>query len=226
MVYCEEGMNSGPSAARNRALSRATSSHITLMDSDDQVAENYVENIFIGLSSYDAFAVRPVYRQGNREIRGLELDSLTSSQFANFYGSVPFVAPRSWIPTFPNVVAEDGVATINVIHRSGGTLPVVNATYFIQLSETSYCASQGSTFTERYQPHLDESESIALQMGNPGLAADVATLYRTRLAMSKNYDRQCEVNPAFGYHEYVMASQHISAQVKAPKDANHFSYGL
>lgn len=46
IVYAESGLNTGPATARNRALERATGSHVCMMDADDSVSGLFLATLF------------------------------------------------------------------------------------------------------------------------------------------------------------------------------------
>jgi hypothetical protein len=129
---------------------------------------------------------------------------LTLENYIEFYGSVLVVAPRIGFPLFQNLLVEDGLATLSVMHSRGGSLPVINAEYRINLHAESFCASNGHTFTQRYREHLVKVESIALAFGDVSLTPLFRRLYETRLAMSVRFDHYLTSGGLMDYHEFVV----------------------
>jgi glycosyltransferase involved in cell wall biosynthesis len=204
IIFAETGLNTGPAAARNRALARAAGSHVCMMDADDSVSGLFMATLFKAFERHDAFALRSVYVQDGCVVRAFLERTLTLENFVSFYGSVLVVAPRSGFQRFQNVICEDGLATIAAMHRFGGSLPVVNAEYRITLHSDSYCAAHGHTFTSRYRDHLEQASRLATEMGDCSLSSAISQLYRTRLAMSERYDRYLEQESTLGYHEFIL----------------------
>lgn len=204
IVYATPGLNTGPAAARNRALARATGSHVCMMDADDSVSGLFLATLFKALERHQAFAVRSVYVRDRAVVRAFLERTLTLENYVTFYGSVLVVAPRSGFPQFQDVLVEDGLATLAVMYWRGGSLPVINAEYRITLHSDSYCASNGHTFTTRYREHLVQVDSIARAFGDPSLAAVFRQLYETRLAMSARFDNYVSEGGLMDYHDFVL----------------------
>lgn len=213
VVYAESGVNTGPANARNRALKAATGSHACMMDADDSVSGLFLATVFKALEKHSAFAIRSVYVRDGAAVRAYLAQHLTLSSYARFYGSVLVVAPRHSFPAFQNVVVEDGVASLAIMHRFGGSLPVVNAEYRINLHSGSFCATNGHTFSRRYREHLESVEVIASNCGDITLAPILKHLYETRLEMSLSYDRYLSAGGEADYHDFVlMQIDEISSQ--------------
>lgn len=204
VVYAVPGLNTGPAAARNRALERATGSHVCMMDADDSVSGLFLATLFKALERHQAFAVRSVYVRDRAVIRAFLERTVTLENYVAFYGSVLVVAPRVGFPKFQDVLVEDGLATLAVMHWRGGSLPVINAEYRITLHTDSYCASNGHTFTDRYRKHLVQVDSIAQAFGDSSLEPIFRRLYETRLAMSAHFDSHVEKGGQMDYHEFVL----------------------
>jgi len=204
VIYATQGLNTGPATARNRALARATGSYICMMDADDSVSEVFLATVFKGLDRHKAFALRSVYIKNRAIVKTFIERTLTLENYVDFYGSVLVVAPRIGFPPFQNMLAEDGLATLAVMHSYGGSLPVINAEYRITLHPDSFCASNGHTFTERYRECLAQVESIAQAFGDVSLTAVFQRLYETRLAMSGKFDNYLAGGGSMDYHEFVI----------------------
>ncbi|MFA9113236.1 glycosyltransferase family 2 protein [Pseudomonas aeruginosa] len=206
IVFAESGLNTGPATARNRALAAATGTHVCMMDADDSVSGLFLATVFKGLALHPAFAVRSVYVRDGAVVRAFLERILTLESYVSFYGSVLVVAPRDGFPEYQDVLVEDGLSTLAVMHSNGGVLPVVNAEYRINLHEKSYCASLGHTFTARYRQHLLEVGSLAQRLGSPAIEPMLRRMYKTRLAMSVAYDTYLEAGGWLDYHGFVSAA--------------------
>ncbi|APC19480.1 hypothetical protein BLL42_27485 (plasmid) [Pseudomonas frederiksbergensis] len=215
VVYAAPGLHTGPAAARNRALARATGSHVCMMDADDSVSGLFIATLFKALERHQAFALRSVYVRDRAVVRAFLERTVTLENYVAFYGSVLVVAPRAGFPQFPNVLVEDGLATLAVMHWRGGSLPVINAEYRITLHSDSYCASNGHTFTQRYREHLAQVDSIAKAFGDASLAVVFQHLYETRLAMSARFDSYVSEVGLMDYHEFVLEQPDRSEHTEA-----------
>lgn len=210
VVYAVPGLNTGPAAARNRALARASGSHVCMMDADDSVSGLFLATLFKALERHEAFTVRSVYVRDRVAVRALLERTLTLENYVAFYGSALVVAPRAGFPLFQDVLVEDGLATLAVMHWAGGSLPVINAEYRITLHSDSYCAANGHTFTQRYRDHLAEVDAIAQAYGDATLAPIFQHLYETRLEMSVRYDKHLLCGGLMDYHEFVIEQPDIA----------------
>lgn len=219
VVYAAPGLHTGPAAARNRALERATGSHVCMMDADDSVSGLFLATLFKALERHQAFAVRSVYVRDRAVHRAFLERTLTLENYVGFYGSVLVVAPRVGFPKFQDVLVEDGLATLAVMHRCGGSLPVINAEYRITLHSDSYCASNGHTFTDRYRKHLVQVDSIAQAFGDSSLAPIFRRLYETRLAMSVRFDSHVAEGGQMDYHEFVLEHS-VRFERTGPREAH------
>lgn len=204
VIYATPGLHTGPAASRNRALACATGSHVCMMDADDSVSDLFLATLFKSLERHKAFVVRSVYVKDRAVVRAFLERTLTLENYVDFYGSVLVVAPRIGFPPFQNVLAEDGLATLAVMHSCGGSLPVINAEYRITLHPDSFCALNGHTFTQRYRENLAQVESIAQAFGDVSLTAIFQRLYETRLAMSVRFDSYLSAGGSMDYHEFVL----------------------
>lgn len=203
VIYAAPGLHTGPAAARNRALMRATGSHVCMMDADDSVSGLFLGTLFRALEHHQAFALRSVYVRDRAVVRTFLERTVTLENYLGFYGSVLVVAPRAGFPLFQDVLLEDGLATLAVMHRYGGSLPVINAEYRITLHGDSFCASNSHTFTQRYRDHLALVAPIAQAIGDVSLTTVFQHLYETRLAMSIRFDRYVSAGGDLDYHEFV-----------------------
>ncbi|MNQ94742.1 Glycosyl transferase family 2 [compost metagenome] len=210
VVYAVPGLHTGPAAARNRALDRATGSHVCMMDADDSVSGLFLATLFKALERHQAFAVRSVYVRDRAVVRAFLERKVTLENYVTFYGSVLVVAPRVGFPQFQDVLVEDGLATLAVMHWRGGSLPVINAEYRISLHSDSYCATNGHTFTDRYRKHLAHVDSIAQSFGDMSLAPIFQHLYETRLEMSARFDSHVSEGGMMDYHEFVLEQSDCS----------------
>lgn len=210
IIFSESGYQSGPSVARTRALNAATGSHIILMDADDCVSEGYLSAIFDSFKKYRAVAVRSAYHTPKGCIKSYEKPHLTLDSFLGFYGSIHVAMPREWLPIYPDVVAEDALATIAAMHYMGGSLSVANTYYNINVHDESFCAVMGSTFTHKYREAFSMAKDFAEQMSCPDIKGDIERLYSTRLAMSELYDSHFEQGGSLSYHDF--ATEQISFQ--------------
>lgn len=215
IVFSESGYQSGPSVARTRALNAASGSHVILMDADDGISDGYLAAVFESLKESSAVAVRSAYYALDGCVKSYEASSLTLDTFLQFYGSVLVAMPKEWLTTFPDVVAEDALMTINALHNMGGSIGVANAYYKINIHDQSFCAVMGSTFTGKYREAFHKAETLAVQMGCPNAKGDIEQLYSTRLAMSELYDSHLEQGGNLSYHDY--ATKQVSAKlINAP----------
>lgn len=210
IVFAASGLHTGPAAARNRALACATGSHVCMMDADDSVSGLFLATLFKALERHDAFAVRSVYVKDRAVVRAFLERTFTLENYIKFYGSVLVVAPRVGFPVFQDLLVEDGLATLAVMHSRGGSLPVINAEYRITLHPGSFCASNGHTFTQRYREHLAQVESIAASYGDESLAPVFRRLYETRLAMSVRFDNHLSSGGVMDYHEFVLEQPDVA----------------
>lgn len=218
IVYAESGLSTGPAVARNRCLAKASGTHICMMDADDSVSGLFLATIFKGLEMHQAFAVRSVYVRDRAVVRAFLERTLTIDSYVAFFGSVLVVAPRDGFPEYLDALVEDGLSTLAVMHRSGGSLPVINAEYRISLHDGSYCASQGHTFTARYRRHLQAVSALALAAGDISLEPLFRRMYETRLAMSCLYDSYLESGGELDYHDYLITVAEIAPGVR-PHDS-------
>lgn len=204
ITFAPCGMKSGPGIARTRALNSAKGDFVTWVDADDWLDDSYLASVFNGLERYKAFAVRPEYRRQGSFVRRLNAEVLDAKRLCNFYGSVPVVAPRHWLTCFPDVVAEDVIASMRVLHANGGSLPVVNAGYHFILNDESYCARYGAAFSVAYRDNLSSLESLARSMGCADLVDDLKLLFETRLAMSEKFGCEIALDPDADYHQFIL----------------------
>lgn len=203
IVFAESGLTTGPAKARNRALARATGTYVCMMDADDSVSGLFLATLFKALERHQAFAVRSVYVRDRAVVRAFLERTVTLENYVNFFGSVLVVAPRAGFPMFQDVLVEDGVATLAIMHWNGGSLPVINAEYRINLHPDSYCAANGHSFTSRYAKHLQAVHAIAAAVGDISLAPLYSRLYDTRMVMSERYDAYLREGGLMDYHDFV-----------------------
>lgn len=204
IVYAVKGLKSSPGPARTRALNAATGTHISLLDADDDISDDYLKTIYTALKTYNVFAIQTVYKKDNLVIRSLDETILNFNNLSKFYGSIHTISPRHWTTKYVNITAEDVLATLNVLQRNNGILPVVNAQYFINLHDESYCAVNGVNFSSMYQQGIHESSKIAKELKNEKLAPFIKQLYTDRLAMSVLFDKEISLNPMADYHQFVL----------------------
>lgn len=203
IIYSESGLNSGPSNSRNRALKSSTGTHICLMDSDDDICDNYIKEIFYGLKFSNAVAIRTQYIENERVIREFKNSTISFKRLYDFYGSIHTVAPKEWTSKYADIVAEDVLATVNVIDLNGGSLPVVNAHYKLNLHLNSYCATKGVNFSNMYKDAIKNINLIVNDIGNPNLANKAKELYESRLKMSLLFDHEIIKNKNANYHHFI-----------------------
>lgn len=202
IIFSESGLNSGPSKARNRALNAATGSHICLMDSDDDISDNFINEVVKGLEWNEAIAFNTQYIKDGNIVREFNKLLLDYENLYNFYGSVHTVAPREWTKSYVDFVAEDVLATLNVIEKNGGSLKIVDADYKIVLHSESYCAKKGANFSDMYTNALKNVEKIQSEVRM--LSKDhIIKLYEDRLKMSLAFDREISRNNNADYHDFV-----------------------
>lgn len=216
IIYSEKGLNSGPSESRNRALKASTGTHICLMDSDDDICDNYIMSIFDSLKINNAVAVKTQYIESGKLVRELNKKRIDFKDLYNFYGSVHTVAPKAWTAHYVTAVAEDVLATVNVMERNGGYLTVVDAHYKLVLHADSYCAKEGPKFSNMYRDALQDINSIINNIGNPNLTNRAKELYESRLAMSIAFDKEISKKPKANYHDFVSKSKKFKLKIKKP----------
>lgn len=204
IVYGCKGLKSLPGPARTRALNAATGSHISLLDADDDVSDYYLATIYRSLKTYNVFAITTVYQRNGVVVRSLNETMLNFNNLSKFYGSIHTVAPRHWTTKYVNITAEDVLATLNVLQRNNGILPVISAQYLINIHDDSYCAQNGAQFTSMYQKGIHDSSKIAKELKNERLATFIKQLYTDRLVMSLLFDKEISLNPIADYHQFVL----------------------
>lgn len=205
IVYAEKGLKSNPGPARDRALKMAFGSYICLMDADDDISDDYIKKIYKNLIKHKAFALKTVYKKDGEIVRELESKSLDFEQLSKFYGSVHTVAPKHWTKKYLNVVDQDVLATLNVLLKNNGKLPVIDAEYTVRLHKDSYCATRGSEFAEMYKNCSANAFNIAKELENPELGLKVKKFYEDRLEMREMFDKEVKNNPNINYHEFVLS---------------------
>lgn len=204
IVYAESGFNSGPGNARTRALDKSTGTHITLLDSDDDISDNYISEIFKNLKTEKAFALKSVYKKNGKIIRKLENSIIDIENLSSFYGSIHTVAPKNWTKKYLNIVAEDVVATINVLDLNSNYLKIIDAEYIINIHEDSYCSKNGFKFTRMYDECLKNISQIVKEIDNKNIFLKLKKMYNDRLEMSSLFDSELKNNANIDYHEFIL----------------------
>jgi glycosyltransferase involved in cell wall biosynthesis len=213
IVYAESGLQTGPGAARNRALEKSTGNYIVLMDGDDDISVDYLRNIFDNLKKYDSFALKTVYKKDGVVVRKFEDKILNYNNFSSFYGSVHTVAPRDYTLKYLNVVAEDVLATLNVINKNNGSIPVIESEYIVNLHKDSYCSKNGAEFSNMYKSCMYNSFEIAKELGNEKISLHIKQLYNERLDMSLKFDQEIGKNKNADYHQFVIKTTKRSSNL-------------
>lgn len=203
IVFAPAGVASGPSAARNRALRAARGTHVCLLDSDDSVGDGFMAGVRAALAVHEAFCLRTIYEAEGRLFKRYEGGVLDYRRFAAYYGSMQPVVPRSWIPEYPDYVAEDVLVTIAALYRAGGSLPVIDAVYIAKLRQEGFCARNAASFSRMYQEALEAMPSIALGLGVPGALPYLLEAFQARLDMSRAFDAYVAGGGVRGYHDFA-----------------------
>lgn len=211
--YAEKGINTGPAIARNRALKESTGTYITLLDSDDFISSNYVSSIFENLNLYNAFALRTVYKKDNLVIRKLEDNYLDYNNFSNFLGSVHTVCPKTYIKKYLNYLAEDVIATLTVLAKKNGRIPIIEAEYINNISENSYCSKNVNKFYENYSNIIKNSYSISKELQEDKLNMLIKKVFNERLEADKNFIIDLEKNKKINYHDFVLKRKNNKSNI-------------
>jgi glycosyltransferase involved in cell wall biosynthesis len=204
IVYAVKGLKSRPGPARTRALEAATGSHISVLDADDDVSDDYLMKIYTTLKTYNVFAIQTVYKKDGLVIRSFDEKMLTVDNFINFYGSIHTIAPRHWTTKYVNITAQDVLATLNVIVRNNGLVPVIDAQYILNIHDGSYCSLNISIFNNTYQQGINESVKIAKELKNEKLAPLIKRMYQARLDMGILFDKEVKNHEYTNYHQYIL----------------------
>lgn len=207
IVFAPAGLRSGPSAARTRALRVASGTHVCLLDADDDIGDGFMPAVQAALQRHEAFCLRSIYQLGSRSFKRYAGADVDCQSYMDYYGSVQPVVPRSWLPLYPEYVAEDAIVMVSALYRAGGRLPVIDALYIARLSDESYCSRNSSRFTQMYQDAIADMPAIALSMGVPGALPHLVEAFRVRAAMSRSFDQYVEAGGDFGYHDFVRITQ-------------------
>ncbi len=207
IVFAPAGLRSGPSAARTRALRVASGSHVCLLDADDDIGDGFMPAVEAALQCYEAFCLRTAYQMGGRTFKRYEGAEVDYQSYMDYYGSIQPVVPKSWLPLYPEYVAEDAIVMVSALYRAGGRLPVIDAVYIARLSDESYCSRNSSLFTKMYQDAIANMPAIALSMGVPGALLRLIEAFYVRAAMSQSFDRYVESGGHCGYHDFVLVAQ-------------------
>lgn len=215
LVFCQPQMATGPSLARSRALDMARGKFVVAIDADDSVSEDFIEKVFAATIVHQAFAIKTSYFKGSRLVRSLDALTLTLESFIAYSGSTSVVYPREWMLAYPDVVAEDAVAVVNVIQRAGGSLPVIDAQYNIATHPESFCARLGNQFSRLYADHLASVDEIADVTGNPRITGMLHSLFEARIRVNDEYEASLNAGEGLDYHEFMVARQ--SGSVNASK---------
>lgn len=213
VVYAETGFKTGPGGARNRALEKSTGNYIVLMDADDDITENYLGIIFENLKRYDSFALKTIYKKDGVIVRKFEDLKLNYDNLSSFYGSIHTVAPKEYTLKYLNVVAEDVLATLNVINKNNGSIPVIEAGYIINLHNDLYCSQNGAEFSNMYKSCIYNSFEIAKDIGNENISLHIKKLYNERLEMSLKFDKEISANENADYHQFIIKNNKKSSNL-------------
>ncbi len=211
--YAEKGINTGPAIARNRALKESIGNYITLLDSDDFISSNYVSSIFKNLNLYNAFALRTVYKKDNLVIRKLEDNYLDYNNFSDFLGSVHTVCPKTYIKKYLNYLAEDVIATLTVLAKKNGRIPIIEAEYINNINENSYCSKNVNKFYENYSNIIKNSYSISKELKEDKLNMLIKKVFNERLEADKNFIIELEKNKKINYHDFVLKRKNNKSNI-------------
>jgi glycosyltransferase involved in cell wall biosynthesis len=192
-------IGTGPGAARNRGLERASGDFLTSLDDDDYLPQNFVDRALAALKFHEtiAFITRYVTPSGI-EIRvvGNNLTSMTISQFALELGSMHVVALAARFPSWHNSFAEDVFHTCESIDLSGGSIPIISEScYFATVRPDSFCATLSNIDAE-YSRLLDS----LIWKGSEKGRVDTINLFRLRKRINSMFE-----SAAFGvdYNTFV-----------------------
>jgi len=205
LVFCKPAMATGPSLARSRALDKARGKFVVAIDADDTVSDNFIEKVFSATNRHQAFAIKTSYYKASKLIRSLEVTTLTLENFIAYSGSASVVYPRDWMKAYPDVVAEDAVAVVNVMQRAGGSLPVIDAQYNIATHPESFCARLGSQFSRLYADHLQSVDEIATTTGNPKIKGMLHALFEARIRVNDEFEASLKAGEGLDYHEFMVS---------------------
>jgi glycosyltransferase involved in cell wall biosynthesis len=202
--YSNEGINSGPAKARNRALEYSTGTHITLLDSDDFISENYISSIMENLKIYDSFALKTIYKKNNNIIRSLEEKYLDYNNFSSFLGSVHTVSPKKYTIKYLDYLGDDVIATLNVLAKKNGRIPVIEAEYINNINENSYCNKNILKFDSDYKEIIENSFRISKELKEDKLNMLLKKVFYERLNNNEEFKNKLSINKNLNYHEFVI----------------------
>jgi len=188
----------GAGATRNRAIDVASGEYLTMLDSDDVIAENYIADL-MRVAMIEGAALGPIrYRdwESGNVIRVPPVFShlLSLSGFGQLLASMHPLIHRSLEPGYVDGFAEDVIHDGHVIAKLGTIQVVKSAIYDARIRAGSTCnhgadgesAIQGM-YQQRIEAILRSPTTLGLQSLSRTDRDDFAQLFRFRAMASRAY---------------------------------------
>ncbi len=211
-------LQSGPAAARNRALVRARGRFVALLDADDTWSPNYLaallplaerQGVAYGrtvIADPQGARLRaiPSAAQGS-PARGSDQSTVGFGDFATAYGSLHGVVKRDHARRWQDLLAEDVLYDLESLGLAGGSAPyVAEAVYTLHVRPQSL--SHGDPFIRDidagYGRLIDLIESGGTQLPEHHRAA-AADVFRAWRRMNARFGAARANDPDLEFHAFV-----------------------
>ncbi|NRB00698.1 MAG: glycosyltransferase family 2 protein [Rhodobacteraceae bacterium] len=200
--FCPPGpVRSGPGPARNRAVDLAKGNFIAFLDADDTWADGYLTTLLpLAQHSGAAFASTTAFRDG-RVVGQFGSGGELSLEMVGLSGaSFHPLAHRDLVGMFATERSQDTFHTIEVLGLLGGTAPLGDTSYNLNLGDHSTTRQSGFAegLAKDYQTYRDRILS-----GTSRVPAQVseraAQAFRDRIALNDAFLAQSECSSFYDF---------------------------
>ncbi|KAA2314626.1 glycosyltransferase family 2 protein [Pseudooceanicola sediminis] len=202
-------VRSGAGPARNRALAQARGNFIAYLDADDTWSPGYLAALVpLARRHGAAFGLTSVYSDGKELMQLPRRDGFTLSleDFGATGASYHPVLERHQARPFTNQPSQDVRHAVELLARLGGTAPLGQARYCLNLNPDS--ATADGTFARRvglaYQRHIAQIEAGEGDIPD-AMRARCAQVFRDKDRLNHAFTNSA--TPGLSYYDFVAAWQ-------------------
>ena len=190
----------GPGAGRNRAFSACSGEFVTMLDSDDRYQDGAIEEALslCATSTGQVAFLRTVYVLADTAtaVRALKLaKALTFKSWIEFGGgSIHAVFPRKlWRPYSETLMAQDLLHDSGILCDVGGSAPLTQNAYLINVHDQSVCAT-----TDQWRFNRDYEYTI-----NHTSDSRIADLFREKMRIGVLYEAELAKGNKIMYNDFL-----------------------